>query len=503
MSDWGGGYVTDVEYPRHYYLAQSPHLIAVACVMNGVAVDMPWQVPRLHYLELGCGRGVNACVLAAANPGWQVTGIDFTPAAIADARRFARDAGLGNVTFIEADLADFAETAEAASLAPADVASMHGVWSWVADRVRAGIVRLLAAKVRAGGMVHVSYNAMPAHQGMLGMQRLLRETGRRLGGRSDQQIAAALEVVRQLADAEARQLGSTPLAREMLGLLPDMPVAYLAHEYMNTDWRPCFHGDVAGALAAAKLDYAGSARLQENFVDLMLTPAQRMVYDRSDDPLMRELVMDTCINRTLRHDIYVRGTARLSPEARDAILGEVPLVLATLPESFVYTLDAPAGEAAMNRDYYAPMVEALAAGPRRVAELLALPTGREHHRNPGEVVMTLAGNYRALVAPWPDEVADARLRRFNAVVARRDVHLGALTRPSVLASLCLGAGYPCRAVEAFLVDRIGAAGGAIDPAVMATELAPSLPAEEHARLVALLTDVLGERLAVWQRLGLV
>ncbi len=503
MSDWSGGYITDVEYSRAYYLAQSPHLMAIACVINGLAVDLPWEVPGLHYLELGCGRGMNACVLAASNPDWQVTAIDFTPAAIAEARRLARDAGLDNVRFIEADLADFAETAEAAALAPADVVSLHGVWSWVGDPVRAGIVRLLAAKLRAGGIAHVSYNALPSQQSMLGMQRLIREAGRRLATRSDRQVVAGRDVVKALVAAEAAQLASTPIAREIEGRLDSLPVAYLAHEYMNADWRPCFHADVAGALAAAKLEYAGSARLHENFIDLMLTQQQRDVHARFEDPLMRELVVDTCVNRPLRHDIYVRGTARLSSGRRDQILGRVPLALAVEQDGFAFALEVPVGEAAMNRDYYGPMIEALAGGPMTIDELLALPNLSRQQPNPSEIAMMLAGSYRALVAPRPAAGADDRVQRFNAVVARRDARVDGLNNPGVLASLRLGAGYPCRAAELFLVDRITAAGGAIDPAVLAGELDPTLSPEEHARLVEVLGRVLHDRLAVWRRVGVV
>ena len=152
-ASWSRGYVTDVEYTNGYFISQSPHVLALSCLINGYVVDAPWDNRHMHYLELGCGRGVNACVIAAANPGWRVTGIDFMPAAIADARRLAAEAGLDNASFIEADLSDFAETAQGMALAEADIITAHGVWSWVGDAVRAGIVRLAAARLRAGRLL--------------------------------------------------------------------------------------------------------------------------------------------------------------------------------------------------------------------------------------------------------------------------------------------------------------------------------------------------------------
>ena len=47
MSGWGGGYVTDITYMTGYYRQQSPSIIALACLLGGVAVaDCP--VPTIR-----------------------------------------------------------------------------------------------------------------------------------------------------------------------------------------------------------------------------------------------------------------------------------------------------------------------------------------------------------------------------------------------------------------------------------------------------------------------
>jgi predicted O-methyltransferase YrrM len=83
MSGWGSGYVTDVTYLPAYYRQQSPAVMAIAAALGGVACDLPAPDAAIHYLELGCGLGFGATLLAASNPGWQVTAIDFNPAHIA------------------------------------------------------------------------------------------------------------------------------------------------------------------------------------------------------------------------------------------------------------------------------------------------------------------------------------------------------------------------------------------------------------------------------------
>jgi SAM-dependent methyltransferase len=59
--------------------------------------------PPGRAMDLGCGTGTN--LLTMRQYGWQVTGIDFVPKAIRQARRKAQTAGL-DVTLIAGDVSD-------------------------------------------------------------------------------------------------------------------------------------------------------------------------------------------------------------------------------------------------------------------------------------------------------------------------------------------------------------------------------------------------------------
>lgn len=502
MSGWGGGYVTDVSYLTQYYHEQSPHMLAAACLVAGYEPGFSGEATGLHYLELGCGRGRNALVLAAANPTWRVTAVDFMPAAIAEARRTAAAARLDNITFIEADLAVFAETEAAAALGEVDVASMHGVWSWVPPAVRAGIARLLTARLRSGGLVHVSYNVLPGLQGALGMQRVIRGAGMALANRSDRQAQAGWQVVKDLAAAEALHM-CTPAVTELLAKLEHAPVEYLAHEFMNGTWAPCFQADVAAALADAKLDLVASARLPENFLGLMLTGPQIAVLDRFEDPALRELIKDACIERALRHDVYIRGAQRVSRNVQEAALRGMSMALTVAPAKFAYHLEMPAGHASLAEAFYRPAVMALAERPHMVGELIGLPGQEGKNDNPAEVLAMLVGTGQAVLLPYPDLALTAPTQRLNATLARQMVRLDGLNQPAVATSGRMGGGLVCRAVELFLIERISAAGGALDPGVWAMELAPDLPVENLNTLREQLQQVIQDRHQVWRAAGLI
>ena len=136
---------------------------------------------------------------------------------------------------------------------------------------------------------------------------------------------------------------------------------------------------------------------------------------RLDDPLLRELVKDMCLDRSLRHDVFVRGARRIDPVARDAALMDVWLALNISPEEMPYEADVPAGRAALNRSFYGPITEAMATGPRRVGDLLALPDLEGRRDNPAELVGILVGLDLAEPAARPGAEPTPQALRFNRV----------------------------------------------------------------------------------------
>ena len=495
MTDWGSGYVTDVAYMAGYYPFQSPYHLEASCLLR--SVRPPEIGPDLSYVELGCGRGHGALILAASNPGWTVSALDFHPAHIADARRMAREAGLRNITFLEADLAD---PATPGLLPEADIVSLHGVWSWVPHAVRQGITALLRARLRAGGLAHVSYNSLPGWQGALGMQRLLREAGLRGGTRSDRQAQAGMEVVRALAETGATHL-DTGVVRTTLQQSGRLPHEYVAHEYMNAAWSPSFHMDVCAALADARLEWAASVQVIDSFPELSLSPEQRAMMDRYDEPAMRELVRDTCQDRLLRNDVFVRGLSRLGQAERDARLREVTLALVQPAPDFKYEVPVPAGRAGLAEAFYRPMVARLAEGPCTVGALLDLPGVVGRRDNPAELAGMLIGSQQAVPAAprrGPPNAAEAAL---NDAMAQRFEAEGALNARAAFASAALGTGLPCSVVDMAAWRRTGR-DTPLDPAATAGTLMQHGTAEEVARMTEAVAEAGRSRVPHWQTLGI-
>jgi hypothetical protein len=299
-----------------------------------------------------------------------------------------------------------------------------------------------------------------------------------------------------LKDASARYL-MDPLASDLVARLGEAAVGYLAHEYMNAHWSPCFHADVAAALSDAKLDWAASGNLLESFPDLMLSDTQRGLLNRYEDPIMRELVKDICMPRQLRHDLFVRGARRLTNEQRDAVLRELFVVMSVPADDFVFAIDVPAGQAEMG-PAFRHFVKALRDGPMRVADLLATAPG---HSNPAELAAVLVGTNQALIVPRPGTPPSTQAIRFNQTLGAQITSLAGPEPSGGLASTALGTGLPATRAMQFVCGRILAGEGEADLDTWFQDLRHDIPEEKHETLHRILHDVVDNRLGPMRQAG--
>ena len=115
---------------------------------------------------------------------------------------------------------------------------LHGVWTWVGDPVRAGIVRLLARRLKPGGVVYIGYNAQPGFGHDAALQRLLRlGAAMQPHGDSVERIGGAIGFVRALKEAGAKGLAETVYLEALLKE-SELSVRYVAHEMLPEHLAP-------------------------------------------------------------------------------------------------------------------------------------------------------------------------------------------------------------------------------------------------------------------------
>ncbi len=368
-TSWSAGYVTEVDYTIGFYRELAPSFLNWAAVQRGCRapdIDRPFTS-----LELGCGHGYSANVLAACNPEGRFYATDFNPVHVVSARRLAAEAGTANVTFFEDS---FSELKHRDDLPEFDYINLHGVYSWISPENRRAIVDIIARKLKPGGVVYVSYNCLPGWAAMAPARRLMMEFITSTGGaRIPEKVDKALALLQQLKEGGAQYFAANPAVAPRLDKIKEQNRNYLLHEYFNDDWELLYHADVVEEMSVAKLNFIASAAYGENLDNLAFPNQTRAVYDSLSDPVLKETVRDFATNQQFRRDLFSRGKIRLNQREYMAYYETTPFALLRARSACELKGQFPAGEAALKADAYDPLLDALASGPKTLSELVRQP----------------------------------------------------------------------------------------------------------------------------------
>jgi SAM-dependent methyltransferase len=409
------GYVTDIGYTSGFYPETAPSHLAFAVLVGGQAPGQALRPQRV--LELGFGQGFGVALLAAANPDIAFEGCDFNAAHVAHARGLIAEAGLANLSVKEAS---FEAAAAQAGDRDVDILLLHGVLSWVAREAQEAVLAILRRRLRQQGALYVSYNCLHGWAPLVPIRQFIIDIKRRHGGGSESQIAFALDWLTRLKQGNARYFAANPVAANHLDAMLGMDPAYLAHEYLDDDWRLLQFSDVVALLSQTDLAYVASATLTENF-DAFAVPAELLpLLAQTADPVLRETLRDFAANKFFRRDIFCRGGAAVDAAERRKILAPMRFALAVPRRRMAFKFAGPVSELIGRDDIYVPLADLLAQKIASFDELLALPAFGENAA--GTLVECLAllihsGQVVPVIAPPSADAEPAR--RFNRVIVDR------------------------------------------------------------------------------------
>jgi SAM-dependent methyltransferase len=417
MSSWGDGYVTDMGYTSGFHREMAPAHLAFAAGLK--AQSVPDVTAPLTYCDLGCGQGVNTNLLAAAYPHIEFHANDFNPAHVVGARRLAAEAGSTNVHFYEDSFEEFISQPKLPEAF--DIIALHGIYSWVSPENRAFVRRCIAEKLKPGGLVYLSYNALPGWSALAPIRRLmqLHNTG---GGSTAARLQPALDFVQAMHAADAGYFKRNPGAKAWLDKMVKSPPAYLAHEYFNENWTLFYHADVVREVDEAKLNFVGTATVIDTLDAFNVTPAQTALLAKIADPVARETARDYATCQQFRRDLFVKGATPLSRIEADAQIGAARFALTRPRAEVELGIMGALGLKALSKDIADPIVDALAQGPKTADELMQDPRVAANGR--GRLIPTLTALMGAsqVMAALPEAGEDERRVRtdaFNAAVLRR------------------------------------------------------------------------------------
>ncbi|MFF0477190.1 class I SAM-dependent methyltransferase [Streptomyces sp. NPDC004284] len=152
-ADWWDGFYADRDKPVPFFVAK-PDENLVSYVEQGL-LPAGGKV-----LDLGCGPGRNALYLASA--GYEVTGVDLSPTAVAWAEERAREKGAENVRFLCGD------AFTAALDGPYDLVYDSGCFHHLPPHRRISYLALLDRVLAPGG--HFALTSFAAGEGGMGSE---------------------------------------------------------------------------------------------------------------------------------------------------------------------------------------------------------------------------------------------------------------------------------------------------------------------------------------------
>ena len=378
--NWNQGYNVDLGYTYGHYREQDPHWMDLSAVLRGTRPPSALGLNKLRYLELGCGQGVNLCLIAAQHPAMEFVGVDFNPQHVAHAQGLADAAGLKNLRFVEADFAELGRVWPA-DLGQFHYVSAHGIYTWIAPPVLQGLIACLAQGTAPGALVYLSYNMQPGWISTLPVQHLLRLWQVREELPSLKAIDQGRERLLALMEAGVGMASILPGMRARVDKFPSLDKSYLIQEYLHDNWHPKWFDQIEAELAPAKLRYVGTATAGDWYLPAMLPEKVKPLYAQYQDATEREVMLDVLVNQGFRRDLWARGQTPLwVAEQKEMVLAQrfslVSRPQAKEGEAITYKFPTSLGEVEGRDDVYTPIYEAFASGPKTLAALMQLPAPR-------------------------------------------------------------------------------------------------------------------------------
>ena len=411
MTDWTDGYVAEVGYVYGYYSELNPLKARLALLANGLAAP-----DIATACELGFGQGLSINIHAAALPiRWH--GTDFNPSQVGFAREVAA-ASTADVALADEAFADFAHRQD---LPDFDYIGLHGVWSWISNDNRAVIVDLIRRKLKAGGVLYISYNTLPGWAGFVPLRHLMIEHVEMMGGKGVgivDHINSAIDFIDKFLAASPAYLNAHPQLADRVKTMKGLNRHYLAHEYFNRDWDPMHFSTFTRWLEPARVSFACSADYAELHDVLNLTRDQSTFMSTIPAGLLRQSVRDFLVNQQFRRDYWVKGPRQLSPLERTERLRAERVILVNHRPAVALKVARPPGEITLQPAIYEPILDVLAPHiPKTLGEIEQALAGKGVNFNAlVEALIVLIGLGHVAPAQTVEAAAVARPRtdRLNA-----------------------------------------------------------------------------------------
>lgn len=312
MSDIIHQLYQDQVYPPMSHPLSDPAMSAVAARIGGLEVEHPRSA---RILEIGCCSGHNLIPLAMRWPASEFVGIDLAERSVAEANERAAASGVGNVTFLAADLMDYEPQGE-----PFDFIIAHGFFSWVPDAVKAALLVFCRKHLAPSGIATVSFNLESGWKPRLPVIAKVRAIQQAGGG----DLVSSLFLLKELTAA------GDPEASIIDDMLAKGPAILAFDDFgpVNDAW-PLDR--FAQAAANAGLRWLGETDPGENIPSNLSDEILMELKARATGPLDFQLAVDEAAGRTFRSGVLCRDDAPVAERMPFGLMLDLAVTVSRKP----------------------------------------------------------------------------------------------------------------------------------------------------------------------------
>jgi len=283
--------------PSGFTACHAPAEINTVAVTNGFA-PIPLD-QEFIWADFACGDGLNAVIMAAANP-------KATIYAIGDGkvgRSMAEHAGLTNIVWRRGNVTDLTEK----DLPPLDFAVCDGGLLILDEAERKHAFTRVSACLKPGGMLLLGYHALPGFAAMMPLRDVLHSLTHKHAATPRSRVRMALEWLDQSNVDSFGFLAEHTGIRQRLQAYGSHPYEIAAAELFGGNLVPFHFAQISGMLEQHGLNFAGNSALHLNMLDMALPPALRAALKNVKSRREFETLRDILRNAFYRRDVYVKG----------------------------------------------------------------------------------------------------------------------------------------------------------------------------------------------------
>ncbi len=355
------GYVVDVPYVNGFFKELTPSYLKFLLMLQQCDLPERDENEPLRYLELGFGQGSSLSIHAVSCEG-DFWGTDFNPVHVLTAQKNIQKAQ-AKAQILCDSFGELAHKSKNGLLPNFDVIVLHGIWSWINAENREHILNIISHSLKTGGIVYVSYNALPGFANFTPVRDFLTYHASAHSHSTDSSIERfkqGYELLSKVKDNGSQFFQANPVSGKKFEDLANKNLAYLVHEYMNKDWDCFYFKDVAKDMQKAKCSFVASARPLTS-LGMLLPDEVKKIMEGMKDISMIETLRDYVHNTQFRCDIFSKGRNILDLPIFVERFDNLKITLLTQKENLNYRIATPIGEVQCKEEVYKPLIEFLAS----------------------------------------------------------------------------------------------------------------------------------------------